>query len=372
MATSTARGNGYATDLRCTYGVPEDLDTGIDFSANDTIDIRCGGSIVQTFTTGAAADLFNIVGSALTTGTGIELDDLNALTSGKGLHLAGSATAMTSAGRLLLSNHTGATSTSGILNEFASAANDETVILKVTASDLLAAGIALDISCAAMTTGKCIDMSDLAAITTGKAIHVDATGVTQTSGVLVHLDSAGTAITGAGRIFLSDHTGATTTSGILNEFASAANDESVIVKITASSLLAAGKMLNLSAAAMTTGKAIDMADLDGLTTGQAINIASNSADTGTRALVKINNDNTAATGATPLEINNDATAGAHIKLTGTGILGIDFTALGATDFLWDCTAASGCTAAPQTNAAVGFITCKVGGTQQWIPYYNAT
>ena len=455
----TQRGLGYSVSSRPTIGVPEDLDTGLDWSAADTIDVIAGGVKVLTLTSGATANHIDIADTALTTGTIIKvahttgviadtgsilrlssssvdtggatngtildiastgqlagtvvrLDNIlttgtamtivgtgimtttgnlltltansattaagllrvngNGLTSGIGAVIASSATAITGAGRLLRVDHTGATTTSGIIAEIASAANDETVIFKVTASAALAAGVVVDLSAAALQTGKVIDISDLDAITTGKAIHVDATGVTQTSGILVHLDSAATALTGAGRIFLSDHTGATTTSGILNEFASAANDESVIVKITASSLLAAGKMLHLSAATMTTGKAIDLPDLDGLTTGQAINIASNSADTGTRALVKINNDNTAATGATPLEINNDATAGAHIKLTGTGILGIDFTALGATDFLWDCTAASGCTAAPQTNAAVGFITCKVGGTQQWIPYYNAT
>ena len=46
----------------------------------------------------------------------------------------------------------------------------------------------------------------------GPAMAAD-TSKTYTSGILVHLDSAGTAITGAGRIFLSAHTGATTTSG---------------------------------------------------------------------------------------------------------------------------------------------------------------
>ncbi|MBI2607914.1 MAG: hypothetical protein HYW51_03760, partial [Candidatus Doudnabacteria bacterium] len=98
----------------------------------------------------------------------------------------------------------------------------------------------------------------------------DATGITQTSGILVHLDSAGTVITGAGRIFLSDHTGATGTTAILNEFASAANDETEIVKITASAALAAGKVLNLSAAALTTGNVLDITYTG--TTGSAINI----------------------------------------------------------------------------------------------------
>jgi hypothetical protein len=546
MAFRTQRGPGYSVSSRPTISVIEDIDTGFDWSAADTIDVICGGSIVQTFSVGAGADLFNIVAASLTTGTALEIDDMNALTSGKGLHLAGSATAMTSAGRLLLSDHTGATSTSGILNEFKSAANDETVILKVTGTSTLAAGVALDISAAAMTTGKAIDISDLDLIDTGKAIHVDATGVTHTSGILVHLDSAGTVITGAGRIFLSDHTGVTTTSGTLNEFKSAGNDETIllkltaeslttgtlldlgiaaalttgvgiklahttsviadtgslvritsssadtggatngtlldvrstgqltgtvarfdniltsgtgisvigtgvmlttgnlltltansattaagilrincnaitdgigavitsssgvstatgrllrvdhtgtttasgagiiaevasaatdattILKVTASSTLISGAALQVSGAAITTGTGIKMTNLDLLTTGNGLDIRSNAPDTGTRALLNIINDNTAATGCTGLAIQNDATAGAHIKLTGTGILGIDFTALGANDFLFDCTQSDTGSAAPQTNAAVGFIRCKVGGTAQYIPYYNAT
>lgn len=230
----------------------------------------------------------------------------------------------------------------------------------------------LDLSAASLTTGKVIDISDLAAITTGKAIHVDATGVTQTDGILVHIDSASTALTATGRALLVDHTGNATVSGIIAEVASAAADETTVLRVTASAALALGVVLDLSAAAVTTGTVLDMGGLDALTTGKGINIVSNASGTGTRQLLFINNDNTAAVGTTCLEINNDATAGAHIKLTGTGVLGIDFTALGATDKLFDATAASGCTAAPQTNAAIGFLGIKVAGTDQWIPYYNAT
>ena len=227
----------------------------------------------------------------------------------------------------------------------------------MTASAALALGAAVQVSGASITTGTGILASNLNALTTGIGLHIA---------------SSATAITGAGRLVYINHTGATGTSAILNEFASAANDESTVLRVTASAALAAGVLLDLSATAVTTGTVLDMGGLDALTTGTGLLINSNSADTGTRILLSIVNDNTAATGTTGLAIQNDATAGAHIKLTGTGILGIDFTALGATDFLWDCTAASGCTAAPQTNAAIGFITMKVAGTQQWIPYYNAT
>lgn len=254
-----------------------------------------------------------------------------------------------------------------VLNSLSSDSSDALDVTPVSVS-----GNAIDIAGATVTTGKAIDISDLAALTTGTVIHIDATGVTQTSGKLIHVDSASTALTSVGRLILSDHTGNAGVSAVLNEFASAAADETTIVRVTASAALAAGVVLDLSAAAVTTGTVLDLGGLDALTTGTGINVVSNASGTGTRTLVNINNDNTAAVGTTCLAINNDATAGAHIVLTGTGVLGINFTALGATDKLFDCTAASGCTAAPQTNAAVGFIGIKVAGTDQWIPYYNAT
>lgn len=229
---------------------------------------------------------------------------------------------------------------------------------------------AVDINGNTLTTGKLIDMSDLDAITTGKAIHIDATGVTQTSGILVHVDSAGTAITGAGRLFLSDHTGVTTTSGVLNEFKTAANDESVLLELDAASLTT-GVILDVIGTALTTGTGVDVGGLDALTTGTAINVVSNSSDTGTRSLVKVVNDNTAATGATGLTVQQDADLAA-IAITGVTTTGIDFTALGNTDRIFNATAGTGSTAAPQTNAPTGFIKIAVAGTDQWIPYYNAT
>src|SRR3989344_3230766 len=118
-------------------------------------------------------------------------------------------------------------------------------------------GNGVDLTLAGLTTGKGIDMSDLAAITTGKAIHVDATGVTQTSGILVHVDSASTALTGAGRLLLVDHTGATgDASGIVAEFKTAATDETNVVKITSAAMIDAGNLLVEGTTGMTTGSLI--------------------------------------------------------------------------------------------------------------------
>lgn len=168
----------------------------------------------------------------------------------------------------------------------------------------------VDISCAALTQGKVLDISNLDAITTGKAIHIDATGVTQTDGILVHIDSASTALTATGRLLLVDHTGNAGVSNINTELKSAAADETIIAQITASAALAAGKCLNISAASMTTGIGLSMANLDAISTGNAINITSNSSDASARSLVYVKNDNTSATAATAIEVVNDAPLGA--------------------------------------------------------------
>lgn len=256
-------------------------------------------TVIFKITASAALALgtaFSVSASALTTGTAVGVADLDSLTDGYGLHVASSATAISSSGHLVFVNHTGNAGVSAVLTEFKSAAADETTIVKINATAALAAGVALDISLAALTTGKAIDISDLDAITTGKAIHVDATGTTHTDGILVHLDSAGTAISSTGRIFLSDHTGATTTSGILNEFKSAANDETVVVKITAASL--------------TSGSALAATGLDALTTGKGLSITSAAtAITGAGRLLSVSHTGVTSSSGTLVEFVSSANDG---------------------------------------------------------------
>jgi hypothetical protein len=130
------------------------------------------------------------------------------------------------------------------------------------------------------------------------------------------ISSSATGITGIGRLFQVDHTGTTSTSGVLTEISSAATDETTIFRVTASAALAAGVALDISGTAITTGTALDMSGLDALTTGRGLNIVSDSADTGTRALAQITNDNTAATGTTCLSLQNDSTGDALMITSG--------------------------------------------------------
>lgn len=370
ILTATTNAVNQLTLINSATGNPVQLNaTGDDTNVGISMATKGTGGFILTAAT-LTGNQLDLVSSALTTGKALDISDLSAITSGKAIHVAATGitqttgilvhvvsagTVITGAGRLFLSDHTGVTGTSAILNEFASAANDETVILKVTASDVNALGTAFVVS---------------TATTTGNGITVTANAIT--SGFGIGVSSSNTTMTSAGRLLSVVHSGNAGVSTIIAEVKSAAADETVVMQVLASAALAAGKVLNLSGAAVTTGTILNMSGLDALTTGTGINLVSNSSDTGTRVLFQITNDNTAATGTTCLSIQNDATAGAHIKLTGTGILGIDFTALGNTDILWDCTAGSGCIAAPQTNAAIGFLNIKVAGTAQWIPYYNAT
>lgn len=166
----------------------------------------------------------------------------------------------------------------------------------------------LDIVGAAITTGKVFDLSDLSALTTGTIIHVDASGDTQTSGKLLHLDSASTKLTSAGRLILSDHQGNAGVSAVLNEFKSAAADETTIVRVTASAALAAGVGLDISASSMTTGTGIDVGALDALTTGIGVNVESGAtAITGAGRLLMVDHTGTTSTSGVLAEIKSAAT-----------------------------------------------------------------
>ena len=130
------------------------------------------------------------------------------------------------------------------------------------------------ITATGLTTGTVMYIP-VATLTTGKAIDIVGT-TTLTTGILVNIESAstGTSITGAGRLLYVNHTGTGTSTGILSEFASAAADETVILKVTASGALAAGTCLAVSGSSVTTGKGITVNDLDSLTDGYGIHIKS--------------------------------------------------------------------------------------------------
>lgn len=459
-----------------------------------------------TFTGNTTSAFLTVTPSGLTTGTAVYLP-VAALTTGKAVHVVANAATdglvvnvtsssvlMSSTGRLLSISHSGNATVSGVIAEISSAGADETTIMKITGSAALALGVGLDISLAAMTTGKGIDMSDLDAITTGKAIHIDATGTTHTDGILVHIDSAGTAITSTGRLLLVDHTGITTTSGVVAEFKTAATDETVLMQLTTAAMIngvalkidgttgmttgslvrvasstagavatngvvslrstgaftsttvgfvdilataaVAGTVFSVAnSAAQTTGiiaqflqtgtttgfsgsvvaitgshttggTTLNIVDVT-TTTGDAVKVTSNALvagtstilnlshttsvlgagnsmlritstgiDTGTTTGVLLDLAATAAQAATLMMITSaTTTSGIGIKIVLAGLTtgaAIDTTGVAATKQNINMNSSTGSTAAPQTNAPTGFFKIGIGGTDQWVPYYNAT
>ena len=219
----------------------------------------------------------------------------------------------------------------------------------------------IDVSASGVNSGKGVDVSDLDALTTGFGLH---------------LASSATAVTGAGRILLSNHTGATSTSGVLNEIASSANDETVVLRVTSNDLLAGGKLVDLVAGTATTATILNLDGLDSLTTGGAIVVDSNSSSSSARILVKIVNDNTAATGTTTLQIQQDAAAVA-IKVTGVigaPTTGVDLSTVGSTNYAFQLPATATTTLvqplAIGTSAASGAVRINVDGTARYIFFYT--
>ena len=279
--------------------------------------IQTTGTVMSIISTGimtTTGNLLTLTGNAATSAAGLLRVNANGLVAGIGAVIASSSTALT-IGRLLSVSHSGnATATANCaVAEVSSAAADDTTILKVTGSAALAAGTGLEISLAAMTTGIGLSMDDMAALTTGTGIAVASTGTTRTDGMLLSLTCASTAATSTGRMLLVNHTGATGVSTILAEIKTAATDETIAFQVLASAALAAGKVVNLSAAAMTTGTALAINDLNALTTGTGVSVMSNSADVTARNVVYIKNDHASAVGASPFTIENDAVQGTGSK-----------------------------------------------------------
>lgn len=236
-----------------------------------------------TDATTTTTNSFDLTQNAVTTGNAI-ITSVNGLTTGTGLTVGHTTSVIASGGSLVRISSTGVDTgtTTGVLLDLSSTVG-------VAATQVL--------HTYGTTTGI------------GESIVINAL----TTGQGLKIGSSATAITTTGRLFLSNHSGATGTTAILNEFASAANDETVVLQVTASAALALGKAVNVSVAALTTGTGLSIANADALTTGTIANFTSNSADTTARKLVQIVNDNTAAVGAVPLYLQQDAVGTTHFK-----------------------------------------------------------
>lgn len=157
-----------------------------------------------------------------------------------------------------------------------------------------------------MTSGTGLYMP-VAAMDTGRAMHIVANALT--SGIVFNVTSSATAITGAGRLFLSTHSGATGTSAILNEFISAATDETVILQVTS--------------AAMVNGVNLSLVGTTGMTTGSLLKASSSTAGAvATNGIISLNatGNFTSTSRAGFLNVSaNTTTSGVAAHISGTAM-----------------------------------------------------
>ena len=201
--------------------------------------------------------------------------------------------------------------------------NDDTdkVAMSIEAANIDAD--VLDVTMDAVTTAKGIDIT-ADGLTTGGVLYVDSdsssTG-TRSLATIINNNTAATGTTGltlqsdAGRGLLIDSNLAAGGYSLeIDSEQTTANTAKIAAISTSGTTLEVssvgvltGKVVDITADAATTGKGINMS-MDGLTTGSALYIDSDSSTTGTRNLVEIINNNTAASSAVGLKVQQDSEA----------------------------------------------------------------
>lgn len=127
--------------------------------------------------------------------------------------------------------------------------------------------------------------------------------------------------------------------------------------------------INISAAVMTVGTIVDIPDADALSTGKALNIVSNSSATGTRSLVYLKNDHTSATGATVLEIAQDAAVAPLLLTVNATVPAIKIGGSGT--YMQTGVGASGTATAVPSNPTY-YLQVTLSGTDYVIPAFAAS
>jgi hypothetical protein len=181
----------------------------------------------------------------------------------------------------------------------------------------------------ALTTTHVLDVPTADTLTTGSILNLISDSPETDTRSLVKIVNDNTLATGATpleiiqdaaqrAVFIDQNADAVSIS--IDSEATTAN----VIDI-ASPATTSGSVLDITSPANTTGNIIDIPSADSLTTGGILNLISDSADTGTRTLVQITNDNALATGAVALGLQQDSTSdGLFIDQNGNGVaLNID-------------------------------------------------
>ncbi len=323
-------GSGGASTLQAAYdGDANGSNTIISLTANDdafviqndnaTNDSGFAMQIDQNDTAGMIAfdidaentdaDIINVSAAPLTTATALDIGDADALTSGKIANFASNATS-TANTRTLVQVTNSATATSnvtalGITQEsngkglFIDANGSASVSLDID-SEALTSNV-VDIQPTVLTTGTALDIGDADALTSGKIANF-ASNATSTANTrtLVQVTNSATATSNVTAL------GITQESNGKGLFIDANGSASVSLDIDSEALTS--NVVDIQPTVLTTGTALDIGDANALTTGKIANFVSNSATTDTRTLVQITQDNSAATFATALKIQQDSNA----------------------------------------------------------------
>jgi hypothetical protein len=278
-----------------------DGDTSITSDTDDQIDFKFAGTDRVVLKAGATDSILDIVATATTTGRAIDVGDANALTTGSIFNFV-SNSADTSTRRLGFIHNNNSAAVNATVLTLQQDATERVLFLAQNAD-----GVTLEIDTESTTANPVIINAD--PTTTGKVIDVSADGLTTGSIFNFVSNSADTGTRNLG--FLHNDNAAAVNATVLTLQQDAAervlflaqNADGVTLEIDTESTTA--NPVSINADPTTTGKVIDVS-ADGLTTGSIFNFVSNSADTGTRNLGFLHNDNTLATGATVLTLQQDA------------------------------------------------------------------
>jgi len=190
--------------------------------------------------------------NAVTSGIGLS-QALNGLTTGQG-HLISHTTAVIADTGSLLRVTSSSIDTGGATNgtvfDFKSTGQlagtmgrVDSIMTTGTVMSIIGTGVMT-------TTGNLLTLTANSATTAAGLLRINANGLTDGIGLIVA--SSATATTATGRLLKIDHTGTTSTSGIIAEVASAAADETVVFKATASGAIT-GVVSSASGLATVTG-----------------------------------------------------------------------------------------------------------------------
>ena len=249
------------------------------------------------------ANVVDIVSPTTTTGNVIDIADADALTTGSILNLV-SNSADTGTRNLMFLKNTNSLSTGTTCLEIEQNAAQRAVLIDQKADDAAVeinsnstTANVLSISTSDSTTGTVVSISSANSLTTGRVLYVHSNSAdTGTRNVaFIHNDN----VLSTGATCLSVRQDAAQRALFIDHNADASS-----IRVT--SAATAASVIDLSGVLTTTGDIIDCGSQNSLTTGRLIYAHSNSADTSTRILSFIHNDNALATGATVLTLQQDA------------------------------------------------------------------